>query len=113
MSMDSCKGCGLPVDTDFDTDCYDNPAEQCACKSCREHGKPIHGWMPIASAPRDRDIDLAGYIEPSAEAYRNGSRAHWATGRGRSLWPTRTSEHGLWSGIIGGAPTHWAEGKGS
>lgn len=46
MSMDTCKSCGSPVDTDDDTDCYarigfgddgavdyDGP---CRCESCRE-----------------------------------------------------------------------------
>lgn len=36
MSMDSCKDCGRYIDTDLDTDCYDNPKKECLCFKCRE-----------------------------------------------------------------------------
>lgn len=62
---------------------------------------PGEGWLPIDSAPRDRDVQLAAYYQPSAEAYRNGSRPFWAFGTGRWLF----RDH--WSGVLGGNPTWW------
>lgn len=103
MSIDTCKVCGELVDTDLDTDCYDNPAEQCACVRCREDDRLPDGWRSIESAPHDRDIKLASYYVPSAEAYRNGSRASWQFGEGRKLhW-----DH--WTGILGAHPSHWKQ----
>lgn len=101
--MDSCQVCGQLVDTDFDVDCYDNPAELCACVICREAGEYPDGWRDIETAPHDRVIELAAYIVPSTEAQRNGSRAFWANGKGQKLhW-----DH--WTGILGGHPSHWRE----
>jgi len=60
-------------------------------------------WMPIESAPKDREVRLRGRYEPSAEAYRNGARACDVMGVGRVMWGNR------WSGILGGRPTHWME----
>src|SRR5665213_1337069 len=102
MSIDTCKSCGNFVNTDFDVDCYDNPAEQCHCEICRNNGESIKGWMDIESAPLDHDIQLAVYITPSPEAHRNGSRASWAFGEGRYIGHT-------WTGILGGNPSHWKE----
>lgn len=44
MSMDTCKRCDAPVDTDFDPDCYEPDARHslkghpdvCICERCRE-----------------------------------------------------------------------------
>ena len=58
-------------------------------------------WQPIDTAPRDRDLKLKAFIEPSAEAYRNGSRAFWTEGEGRWLFGNH------WSGILGANPSHW------
>lgn len=100
MSIDTCKSCGDYVDTDFDADCYDNPVEECQCVKCREDNAPIGGWEQIESAPQGMDVRLSGYIVPSTEAQRNGSKPHWTFGVGRNLGFT-------WSGILGGNPSHW------
>lgn len=101
MSMDTCISCDRRVDTDLDTDCYDNPAQKCQCEACREANEPVDGWKPIELAPLDRELELAVYIVPSAEAYRNGSRSFWDTGDGRWLWAN------YWSGILGAKPSHF------
>jgi hypothetical protein len=64
-------------------------------------------WLPIETAPHDRDIRLKAFITPSAAAYQNGSRPHWTYGTGRWLH----SNH--WSGILGASPSHWMEDIGT
>ena len=103
MSMDTCKACGDFVDTDFDVDCYDNPAEQCHCERCREAGEPIDGWLAIETAPHDREVELASYIVPSPAAVANGSWSFWDKGKGRHLWGDK------FTGILGSTPSHWRE----
>lgn len=60
-------------------------------------------WQPIETAPRDRDIMLAAFIEPSDEARRNGSREFWHYAIGRWMYGI------TWTGILGGKPSHWME----
>lgn len=102
MGMDRCHICERFVDSKGDEGSYENPSEVCVCHSCIEAGEPIDGWLPIETAPKDRDVALAGYITPSAEAYRNGSRAHWTFANGRDFGFT-------WTGILGGKPSFWKE----
>jgi hypothetical protein len=66
-------------------------------------GTQDNDWQYIDTAPKDRDIELRGWYEPSAEAFWNGSRPGYTYGTGRWLWRS------FWSGIIGGNPTHWRE----
>lgn len=59
-------------------------------------------WKDIATAPRDRELELRGKIAHSLEHQRNtGKATSEVTGRGRFLW------EGHWSGILGGKPTHY------
>ena len=64
---------------------------------------PGEDWLPIESAPRDRDIRLAAYYQPSDEAARNGAKPGWDYGTGRWIYG------GIWSGILGAKPTWWKE----
>lgn len=104
MGMDRCIICERLVDSKADQASYDNPLEACVCHPCAEEGLPIAGWLLIETAPKGRDVELAGYIVPSAEAYRNGSRSHWTFGKGRHFgaW---------WTGILGGKPSFWKESQ--
>ncbi len=43
MSMDRCNECDRLVDTDFDTDCYDNG--KCTCAWCREDAESFINVM--------------------------------------------------------------------
>lgn len=58
-------------------------------------------WIDINSAPRDKEIELRTWYEPSTEAKRNGAKAHWSECTGHFIW------EGLWSGVLGGKPSHW------
>ena len=68
----------------------------------REGGININ-WQPIATAPRDEELFLAVYVEPSPAAAANGSRALWCYGTGRFIY------EGLFSGILTGKPSHYAK----
>lgn len=59
-------------------------------------------WLPIATAPLDREIELRGEYIPSDEAARNGATRGAVYGTGRFL-------AGTWTNILGGKPTHWRE----
>lgn len=71
-----------------------------ACSRCNEFE-----WMPIETAPRNREIELRATIYHSQEHAKNtGIHQSEVTGRGRWLWGNH------WSGILGGNLSHWKEG---
>ena len=85
---------GLPADTDF---------REAVRVNCRDFGFDEKEWQPIATAPKDREIELRGWYDPSTEAYRHGAHPGYTYGKGRWLWGNH------WSGILGAHPTHWRE----
>lgn len=54
MSIDTCKRCGDFVDTDSDTDCYDNAENACLCGVCREEREEIDAtqdaWTALSAS---------------------------------------------------------------
>ncbi len=61
-------------------------------------------WHPICTAPKNREIKLKGEVILSDEHFRNtGIRTSKVYGTGSWLWGE------MWSGILGGKPSHWAE----
>jgi hypothetical protein len=66
-------------------------------------------WKPIATAPRDREIELRSTYVPSAEAARNGSRQREQYGTGRWLYDSKNGP--VFSGMQGHYPHSWRDLK--
>ena len=71
---------------------------------CREKGNL---WRPIATAPRDREVELRSTYIPSAEAARNGARQLEQYGVGRWLYDAEDGP--IFSGTQGVHPHSWRE----
>jgi len=68
--------------------------------------KPVSGWQPIETCPDNEPVFFAWYCVPSEEAQRNGSQAYWTYGQGAKILSSNMINP-LYTGILGGKPSHW------
>lgn len=71
----------------------------------------MNEWQPIETCPDNEDVFFAAYIVPSDEAALHGSRPFWNYGSGRKICTQSIYTKPLYTGILGGKPSHWMLSK--
>lgn len=64
-------------------------------------------WQPIETCPADDTVFFAWYYKPSEAAAKNGANSYWAYGSGSKIMGSKMMKP-IYTGILGGKPSHWA-----